>query len=237
MDDFPNAVEFPKAASELNNSKLPADPRLLALKVAAGMRDEKTHNYTRWRAKSVICERVDCFEIGILFFFFPPHAERGWLRHDVFYTAPPFPGGGRGWSVIHGRFIAINAVGMSCACPRSPKGLPPSSHLADGTTDLSPRPEVLPSRLLQAPPSSYQQRRPAKQETAACWRREGDLSTKLPRLWALRQNFSFLPTNLSSITPHGLCTGAPRACAESANERAEGSPPPRRRRCASTSIR
>lgn len=25
---------------------------------------------------------------------------------------------------------------MSCACPRSPKGLSPSAHLADGTTDL-----------------------------------------------------------------------------------------------------
>lgn len=25
---------------------------------------------------------------------------------------------------------------MSCACPRSPKGLSPAAHLADGTTDL-----------------------------------------------------------------------------------------------------
>ncbi|KAK6285142.1 hypothetical protein J4Q44_G00390320 [Coregonus suidteri] len=25
---------------------------------------------------------------------------------------------------------------MSCACPRSPRGLSPSAHLADGTTDL-----------------------------------------------------------------------------------------------------
>nr|XP_040030636.1 ceramide kinase [Gasterosteus aculeatus aculeatus]XP_040030637.1 ceramide kinase [Gasterosteus aculeatus aculeatus] len=41
-----------------------------------------------------------------------------------------------GWSVIRGKFIAINAASMSCACPRSPKGLSPSAHLADGTTDL-----------------------------------------------------------------------------------------------------
>uniref|UniRef100_UPI0037E80EDB ceramide kinase n=1 Tax=Semicossyphus pulcher TaxID=241346 RepID=UPI0037E80EDB len=41
-----------------------------------------------------------------------------------------------GWNVIHGKFIAINAASMSCACPRSPKGLSPSAHLADGTTDL-----------------------------------------------------------------------------------------------------
>ncbi|XP_070848552.1 ceramide kinase [Chaetodon trifascialis] len=40
------------------------------------------------------------------------------------------------WSVICGKFIAINAASMSCACPRSPKGLSPSAHLADGTTDL-----------------------------------------------------------------------------------------------------
>ncbi|XP_041820174.1 ceramide kinase [Chelmon rostratus] len=40
------------------------------------------------------------------------------------------------WSVIRGKFIAINAASMSCACPRSPKGLSPSAHLADGTTDL-----------------------------------------------------------------------------------------------------
>ncbi|XP_074481751.1 ceramide kinase isoform X1 [Sebastes fasciatus] len=44
--------------------------------------------------------------------------------------------GGGGWSVIRGKFIAINAASMSCACPRSPQGLSPSAHLADGTTDL-----------------------------------------------------------------------------------------------------
>ncbi|CAG01164.1 unnamed protein product, partial [Tetraodon nigroviridis] len=44
--------------------------------------------------------------------------------------------GSHNWSVIHGKFIAINAASMSCACPRSPKGLSPSAHLADGTTDL-----------------------------------------------------------------------------------------------------
>lgn len=41
-----------------------------------------------------------------------------------------------GWMEIRGKFIAINAASMSCACPRSPKGLSPSAHLADGTTDL-----------------------------------------------------------------------------------------------------
>ncbi|XP_018585282.2 ceramide kinase [Scleropages formosus] len=40
------------------------------------------------------------------------------------------------WQVVHGKFRAINAATMSCACPRSPEGLSPAAHLADGTTDL-----------------------------------------------------------------------------------------------------
>lgn len=40
------------------------------------------------------------------------------------------------WRVIRGKFLAINAACMSCACPRSPRGLSPYAHLADGTTDL-----------------------------------------------------------------------------------------------------
>ncbi|OXB61768.1 hypothetical protein ASZ78_007412 [Callipepla squamata] len=40
------------------------------------------------------------------------------------------------WKVIKGKFLAINVVNMSCACPRSPKGLSPAAHLADGSADL-----------------------------------------------------------------------------------------------------
>lgn len=40
------------------------------------------------------------------------------------------------WRTIRGKFLAINAASMSCACPRSPKGLSPAAHLADGTADL-----------------------------------------------------------------------------------------------------
>ncbi|XP_068169854.1 ceramide kinase-like isoform X3 [Antennarius striatus] len=43
---------------------------------------------------------------------------------------------GDSWRTIRGKFLAINAASMSCACPRSPKGLSPAAHLADGTTDL-----------------------------------------------------------------------------------------------------
>ncbi|KAG8439884.1 hypothetical protein GDO86_005883 [Hymenochirus boettgeri] len=40
------------------------------------------------------------------------------------------------WTTIKGKFMAINAVSLSCACPRSPKGLSPAAHLADGSADL-----------------------------------------------------------------------------------------------------
>ncbi|KAH0616526.1 hypothetical protein JD844_027692 [Phrynosoma platyrhinos] len=40
------------------------------------------------------------------------------------------------WKVIKGKFLAINAANISCACPRSPKGLSPAAHLADGSADL-----------------------------------------------------------------------------------------------------
>ncbi|XP_064175604.1 ceramide kinase-like [Anguilla rostrata] len=43
---------------------------------------------------------------------------------------------GGDWRTIRGRFLAINAASMSCACPRSPQGLSPAAHLADGTADL-----------------------------------------------------------------------------------------------------
>nr|XP_023685989.1 ceramide kinase isoform X3 [Paramormyrops kingsleyae] len=44
--------------------------------------------------------------------------------------------GAGGWQVLRGKFLAINSASMSCACPRSPKGLSPAAHLADGTADL-----------------------------------------------------------------------------------------------------
>ncbi|KAM7317473.1 hypothetical protein ACRRTK_023775 [Alexandromys fortis] len=40
------------------------------------------------------------------------------------------------WQVIGGKFLAINATNMSCACPRSPGGLSPAAHLGDGSSDL-----------------------------------------------------------------------------------------------------
>ncbi|XP_066111149.1 ceramide kinase isoform X1 [Saccopteryx bilineata] len=40
------------------------------------------------------------------------------------------------WKVVCGKFLAINAVNMSCACPRCPSGLSPAAHLGDGSSDL-----------------------------------------------------------------------------------------------------
>ncbi|XP_035593711.1 ceramide kinase-like isoform X1 [Oncorhynchus keta] len=57
---------------------------------------------------------------------------------EEFKTAPDVSGREYevGWGVVRGKFLAINAASMSCACPRSPMGLSPAAHLADGTTDL-----------------------------------------------------------------------------------------------------
>ncbi|XP_016890241.1 ceramide kinase isoform X2 [Cynoglossus semilaevis] len=63
----------------------------------------------------------------------PPVKEQQWQLSEKKKTETD---DGSGWSVVRGKFLAINAASMSCACPRSPKGLSPSAHLADGTTDL-----------------------------------------------------------------------------------------------------
>ncbi|XP_034290187.1 ceramide kinase-like [Pantherophis guttatus] len=43
---------------------------------------------------------------------------------------------GSEWQRVHGSFLAVNLTCMSSACPKSPKGLSPCAHLADGTADL-----------------------------------------------------------------------------------------------------
>uniref|UniRef100_A0A670YB74 Ceramide kinase C-terminal domain-containing protein n=1 Tax=Pseudonaja textilis TaxID=8673 RepID=A0A670YB74_PSETE len=40
------------------------------------------------------------------------------------------------WHRVQGSFLAVNLTCMSSACPKSPKGLSPCAHLADGTADL-----------------------------------------------------------------------------------------------------
>lgn len=41
-----------------------------------------------------------------------------------------------GWRSIKGRFISVIGANISCACAKSPEGLSPSAHLADGCLDL-----------------------------------------------------------------------------------------------------
>lgn len=40
------------------------------------------------------------------------------------------------WVTVKGRFRCVSLTCMSSSCPRSPLGLSPSAHLADGTGDL-----------------------------------------------------------------------------------------------------
>lgn len=40
------------------------------------------------------------------------------------------------WKVVGGKFLAVNAMNMCCACPRCPGGLSPAAHLGDGSLDL-----------------------------------------------------------------------------------------------------
>ncbi|XP_003783153.1 ceramide kinase [Otolemur garnettii] len=40
------------------------------------------------------------------------------------------------WQVVSGKFLAINATNMVCACHRCPGGLSPAAHLGDGSCDL-----------------------------------------------------------------------------------------------------
>lgn len=45
----------------------------------------------------------------------------------------PFPDE---WVTVEGRFRCVSLTCMSSSCPKSPLGLSPSAHLADGTGDL-----------------------------------------------------------------------------------------------------
>ncbi|XP_038604457.1 ceramide kinase-like isoform X1 [Tachyglossus aculeatus] len=48
---------------------------------------------------------------------------------------PDSPTEGR-WQSVEGSFVAVNLTCICSACPKSPEGLSPCAHLADGTADL-----------------------------------------------------------------------------------------------------
>ncbi|MBN3322524.1 CERK1 kinase, partial [Atractosteus spatula] len=58
------------------------------------------------------------------------------LSQDSFQSPASSSDGEGQWHTVEGRFRAINLTCMSSACPKSPDGLSPSAHLADGTADL-----------------------------------------------------------------------------------------------------
>ncbi|XP_015357218.2 ceramide kinase [Marmota marmota marmota] len=62
--------------------------------------------------------------------------SRQQLEQEQTLRGPPDSEKVEEWHVICGKFLAINATNMSCACPRSPRGLSPAAHLGDGTLDL-----------------------------------------------------------------------------------------------------
>ena len=43
---------------------------------------------------------------------------------------------GSSWQKLRGRFISVIGANISCACAKTPEGLSPSAHLADGHLDL-----------------------------------------------------------------------------------------------------
>ncbi|XP_032221254.1 ceramide kinase isoform X2 [Nematostella vectensis] len=48
----------------------------------------------------------------------------------------PLQADGSQWRSVKGKFISVIGANMSCACAKSPEGLSPSAHLADGCLDL-----------------------------------------------------------------------------------------------------
>ncbi|XP_054281444.1 ceramide kinase [Macrosteles quadrilineatus] len=40
------------------------------------------------------------------------------------------------WKTIRGKFLMVNGANLSCACPRSPNGISPHTHMGDGCLDV-----------------------------------------------------------------------------------------------------
>ncbi|KAJ3612133.1 hypothetical protein NHX12_020410 [Muraenolepis orangiensis] len=74
-------------------------------------------------AGCLVCQRGSC-------------SEKEKLKHLSEDEDKCIKGSGGEWRVVRGKFLGVNAATMRCACPRSPGGLSPSAHLADGTADL-----------------------------------------------------------------------------------------------------
>uniref|UniRef100_H2YXL6 DAGKc domain-containing protein n=1 Tax=Ciona savignyi TaxID=51511 RepID=H2YXL6_CIOSA len=65
-----------------------------------------------------------------------PKIEIATLDSRPHFTNSISGGDVRDLKVVRGNYIMVNSAMMSCACGRSPQGLSPSAHLADGNMDL-----------------------------------------------------------------------------------------------------
>ncbi|KAM9829103.1 ceramide kinase family protein [Syngnathus typhle] len=66
--------------------------------------------------------------------FFPQSADSSSLCSS--YLSKSSSDSEGDWVRVEGRFRCVSLTCMSCSCPKSPLGLSPSAHLADGTGDL-----------------------------------------------------------------------------------------------------
>lgn len=95
---------------------LPADPLLSSPR-------DKTRCFSGCSVCSRSTERL-----------FPPSADSASLCSSHFNQ---FSGDSEGeWVTVKGKFRCVSLTCMSSSCPKSPLGLSPSAHLADGTGDL-----------------------------------------------------------------------------------------------------
>ncbi|XP_077984638.1 ceramide kinase-like [Glandiceps talaboti] len=69
--------------------------------------------------------------------------ERQWQQQSADKTASvdcqtteECSNGAQNWQCVRGKFINVSAAVFSCMCKKSPKGVSPSAHLADGCMDL-----------------------------------------------------------------------------------------------------
>lgn len=60
---------------------------------------------------------------------------RSFFFQMFYHKLTPFVLSGE-WVTVQGRFKCVSLTCMSSSCTRSPMGLSPSAHLADGTGDL-----------------------------------------------------------------------------------------------------
>ncbi|RXM27596.1 A-kinase anchor protein 8 [Acipenser ruthenus] len=160
VDDFKTAINKPCGSADEPNragSLLQSEPMLYVRRVRGGQRWSLGHTVftapdpvlrDRWvQSLRHSTEKYSKERPKNLLVFINPFGGRQRGR-EVYWTqiAPLFELAGvrahilvslpGEWRSVSGSFKAVNLTCMSSACPKSPGGLSPSAHLADGTADL-----------------------------------------------------------------------------------------------------